>query len=232
MGIGRSRHQELIMIRAIAALVGILMAAGAVYFALHREPKETSNMTAVQPETTKNPDRELATLAGGCFWCLEAVFEQLKGVIKVESGYAGGKDNQATYKQVCEGDTGHAEVVQVTFDSKVISFKELLEVFFVIHDPTTINRQGGDVGTQYRSAVFFHSPEQEQTAREVIVYLTNEKVFEAPIVTEVVPLTKFFKAEDYHQGYFRTNPNQPYCAAVVGPKVAKFRKKFLEKLKP
>jgi peptide-methionine (S)-S-oxide reductase len=196
--------------------------------------------TAEKPKASKSKEQiamqaisntEIATLAGGCFWCLEAVFEQLKGVQKVESGYTGGITNEPTYKQVCEGDTGHAEVVQITFDPKVISYRELLEVFFVIHDPTTLNKQGGDEGTQYRSAVFFHSPEQEKIAREMMAYLSDEKVFASPIVTEVAPLTKFFKAEDYHQGYFRGNPTQRYCAAVVGPKVAKFRSKFLSKLK-
>jgi peptide-methionine (S)-S-oxide reductase len=173
----------------------------------------------------------VATLAGGCFWCLEAVFEQLKGVAKVESGYAGGTDPNPNYEQVCSGTTGHAEVVQVTFDPAVISYRDLLEVFFVIHDPTTLNRQGADIGTQYRSAVFFHSSEQERTAQDVITTLTKENIFVQPIVTEIVPFTKFFRAEDYHQGFFRANPDQPYCTAVVGPKVAKFRKKFLDKLK-
>lgn len=215
----------------IALVLGALTAV--IFFALKQEPKEPVMFTQSKSEPNANPNsgREVATLAGGCFWCLEAVFEQLKGVEKVESGYAGGSDPNPNYKRVCEGNTGHAEVVQVTFDPSIISFRELLEVFFVIHDPTTLNRQGGDVGTQYRSAVFFHSPEQEQTTRVVIADLTKEGIFNSAIVTEVEPFTKFFKAEDYHQGYFRANPNQPYCAAVVGPKVAKFRKKFLDKLK-
>jgi peptide-methionine (S)-S-oxide reductase len=174
---------------------------------------------------------ENATLGGGCFWCLEAVFEQLRGVEKVESGYAGGTVPNPTYKQVCTGATGHAEVVQITFDPQAITFKELLEVFFTIHDPTTLNRQGADVGTQYRSAIFYHSPEQRQTAEQVIQAIQAAKIWDDPIVTEVTPLTDFYKAEDYHQEYFRHNPNQGYCRAVIAPKVAKFRKQYLAKLK-
>jgi peptide-methionine (S)-S-oxide reductase len=219
------------MLKALVTIGGLALLAGLGYFAFNPQPKEVSKMAVTATQNSTASDRELATLAGGCFWCLEAVFEQLQGVDKVESGYAGGQPDRATYKQVCEGDTGHAEVVQITFDPKVITYRDLLEVFFVIHDPTTLNRQGADVGTQYRSAVFYHSPEQEKAARDVIASLTDEKVFANPIVTEVVPLDKFFKAEDYHQGYFRANPNQPYCAAVVGPKVAKFRQKFMNKLK-
>jgi peptide-methionine (S)-S-oxide reductase len=174
---------------------------------------------------------EIATLAGGCFWCLEAVYDQLKGVEHVESGYAGGHVRNPSYRQVCNGDTGHAEVVQLTFDPQVISFKELLEVFFTIHDPTTLNRQGADVGTQYRSAIFYHSPEQQATAKQVIEDLDAAKVWGAPIVTEVVPFQIFYEAEDYHQEYFERNGQQPYCRAVVAPKVAKFRKYYFEKLK-
>jgi len=175
---------------------------------------------------------EIATLAGGCFWCLEAVYDQTKGVSSVESGYMGGKNADPTYEQVCSGRTGHAEVVQITFDQAVISFRELLEMFFVIHDPTTLNRQGNDAGTQYRSAVFYHSPEQKKTAGEVIAAFTNDKVYENPIVTEVVPAATFYVAEAYHQEYFARNPSQGYCTYVVGPKVAKFRKQFTAKLKP
>jgi peptide-methionine (S)-S-oxide reductase len=175
---------------------------------------------------------EIATLAGGCFWCLEAVFEQLNGVEKVESGYAGGSMANPTYRQVCGGDTGHAEVVQVTFDPAVISFRDILEVFFAIHDPTTPNRQGADEGTQYRSAVFYHSPEQKKIAVEVIAELTKEGIWPRPIVTELAALPKYYPAEDYHQGYFRGNPVQPYCAAVINPKVAKFRQTFANRLKP
>ena len=174
---------------------------------------------------------EIATLAGGCFWCLEAVYDQTKGVSSVESGYMGGKNPDPTYEQVCSGRTGHAEVVQIAFDPAVMSFRELLEMFFVIHDPTTLNRQGNDAGTQYRSAIFYHSPEQKQTAEEVIATFTKDKIYENPIVTEIVPATTFYVAEDYHQEYFARNPLQGYCTYVVGPKVAKFRKQFAAKLK-
>jgi peptide-methionine (S)-S-oxide reductase len=175
--------------------------------------------------------REVATLAGGCFWCLEAVFDDLRGVESVESGYMGGHVANPTYRQVCAGTTGHAEVVRVTFDPKVVSFREVLEVFFTIHDPTTPNRQGADVGTQYRSAVFYHSPGQKETAEQTIAELNAEQIWDAPIVTEVAPAAEFYVAEDYHQEYFAQNPSQPYCRAVVAPKVAKFRQKFLGKLK-
>jgi peptide-methionine (S)-S-oxide reductase len=171
------------------------------------------------------------TLAGGCFWCLEAVFDQLRGVQSVESGYMGGRTVNPTYQDICNGDTGHAEVVRITFDPSVVSFREILEVFFVIHDPTTLNRQGNDVGTQYRSGVFFHSPEQQAIAKEVIASMTQAKLWNDPIVTEVTPASTFYIAEDYHQEYFEHNPMQPYCAFVVQPKVAKFRKHFLDKLK-
>ena len=174
---------------------------------------------------------EIATLAGGCFWCLEAVYDQLKGVQEVESGYSGGKVANPTYEQVCTGMTGHAEVVQITFDPQVVSFKDLLDVFFTIHDPTTLNRQGNDVGTQYRSAIFYHSPEQKATAEQVIASLNAEHLWNAPIVTEVTPFPQFYRAEDYHQEYFAHNQNQPYCRVVVAPKVAKFRKHYLERLK-
>ena len=173
----------------------------------------------------------VATLGGGCFWCLEAVFENLRGVTQVESGYAGGKTDSPTYHQVCSGRTGHAEVVQVTFDPAVVSYREVLDVFFGTHDPTTLNRQGADAGTQYRSVIFYHNPEQEQLARQRIAELNAAQIWDAPIVTEVAPLQQFFPAEEYHQGYFRNNPEQPYCQAVVSPKVAKFRKHFAKLLK-
>jgi peptide-methionine (S)-S-oxide reductase len=176
-------------------------------------------------------DNEQATLGGGCFWCLEAVFEQVKGVSKVESGYTGGSVANPSYRQICNGDTGHAEVVQVTFNAKVISYRDILRIFFAMHDPTTLNRQGADVGTQYRSAIFYHSPEQKQIAEEVIAELNAADLWGRPIVTEIVPLETFYAAEAYHQGYYRTNPNQGYCQAVVAPKVAKFRKHFLDKLR-
>jgi peptide-methionine (S)-S-oxide reductase len=175
---------------------------------------------------------EVATLAGGCFWCLEAVFDQLAGVQSVESGYMGGRTANPTYEDICTGETGHAEVVHVTFDPGVVSFRDLLAVFFTIHDPTTPDRQGNDVGTQYRSAIFHHSPEQEQAAREVIERLSAEKLWGAPIVTEVAPATTFWQAEDYHQEYFaRVGSQNPYCTFVVEPKVAKFRKHFTDRLK-
>jgi peptide-methionine (S)-S-oxide reductase len=185
----------------------------------------------LNPATTNPAGQEMATLAGGCFWCLEAVFDGLKGVVSVESGYMGGRAPNPTYEQVCGGDTGHAEVVRVNYDPAQVSFKDLLEVFFVIHDPTTPNRQGNDVGSQYRSAIFYHSPQQMSDAGAVIARLNASKLWSGPIVTEVVPASAFFMAEGYHQEYFARNPYQPYCQAVVAPKVAKFRKHFLEKLK-
>jgi peptide-methionine (S)-S-oxide reductase len=175
--------------------------------------------------------REIATLAGGCFWCLEAVYDGMKGVESVESGYMGGRTPNPTYEQVCGGETGHAEIVRITFDPAAVSYKELLEVFFVIHDPTTLNRQGNDAGTQYRSAIFYHTPQQKADAEELIARLNAAKLWGRPIVTEVTPATTFHMAEGYHQEYFARNPNQPYCQAVVAPKVAKFRRHFLEKLK-
>ena len=176
-------------------------------------------------------NEEIATLAGGCFWCLEAVFADLRGVRRVVSGYCGGQVENPTYRAVCEGTTGHAEVVQIAFDPQAVSYRELLEVFFTIHDPTTLNRQGGDIGTQYRSAIFHHSPAQRETAAQVVAELEAERVWDAPIVTEIVPLDIFYPAEDYHQEYYQNNASQPYCRAVVAPKVAKFRQKYMEKLK-
>jgi peptide-methionine (S)-S-oxide reductase len=176
-------------------------------------------------------NREVATLAGGCFWCLEAVYDDLKGIDSVESGYMGGNVTNPTYKQVCTGTTGHAEVIRITFDPAVISFRDLLEVFFTIHDPTTLNRQGGDVGTQYRSAIFYHSEEQRSVAGQVIAELTSQGIWEAPIVTQVTPAGTFYQAEDYHQEYFRRNSSQPYCRMVVEPKVIKARKTFMSRLK-
>ncbi len=179
-----------------------------------------------------SPARELATLAGGCFWCLEAVFEQLEGVTSVQSGYSGGRVPNPSYEQVCTGITGHAEVVQVEFDPAVITFREILEIFFTIHDPTTRDRQGTDVGTQYRSAIFYHSPDQKSVAEEVIAELDGEGVFGDPIVTEVAALEAFYPAEDYHNEYYRRNSSQPYCQAVISPKVAKLREKYRDRLKP
>ncbi len=174
---------------------------------------------------------QTATLAGGCFWCLEAVYDELSGVADVVSGYAGGHLDNPNYKAVCAGTTGHAEVVRIQFDPKVISYRELLEVFFSIHDPTTLNRQGADVGTQYRSAIFYHNAEQKEIAEAVIREMEAEKVWPNPIVTEVTPIANYYPAEDYHQEYFANNPNQGYCMAVVNPKVSKFRKKFADRLK-
>jgi peptide-methionine (S)-S-oxide reductase len=175
---------------------------------------------------------EIATLAGGCFWCLEAVFDELKGVESVESGYMGGKVPNPTYEMICTGSTGHAEVVRVTFDPAVLAYRDLLSVFFAIHDPTTLNRQGNDVGTQYRSAIFYHSDEQKRVAEELIAQLNADKLFRSPLVTQVAPASQFHIAEDYHQEYFaRVGGGNPYCSAVIEPKVAKFRKHFVERLK-
>ncbi|MGD8821239.1 MAG: peptide-methionine (S)-S-oxide reductase MsrA, partial [Anaerolineae bacterium] len=168
---------------------------------------------------------------GGCFWCLEAVYEQLQGVEAVVSGYSGGAVENPSYRQVTTGTTGHAEVVQLTFDPKVTTFREILEVFFTIHDPTTLNRQGADVGPQYRSAIFYHSEEQKAVAEDVIREMEAEGIWDDPIVTEVTPFSAFYKAEDYHQEYYRRNRGQPYCQVVIAPKVAKFRQKYLAKLK-
>lgn len=176
-------------------------------------------------------EREVATLGGGCFWCVEAVFVEARGVDKVESGYTGGHVESPSYRQVCTDTTGHAEVVQLTFDPKVISFREILQIFFASHDPTTLNRQGADAGSQYRSAIFYHTPEQKRIAEELIKELDAEAIWSRPIVTQVVPSEKFYPAEDYHQNYFRDNPGQPYCQAVVAPKVAKFRKQFADRRK-
>ncbi len=175
--------------------------------------------------------RETATLAGGCFWCLEAVFQPLKGVDRVVSGYTGGVVGRPTYEDVCTGTTGHAEAVQVTFDPSVLSYRELLELFFAFHDPTTLNRQGADMGTQYRSAIFFHDAEQERVARELIAELEREEVFPDPIVTEVVRLGEWHPAEEYHQGYYDRNPDRMYCRAVIAPKVAKLRTKYAERVR-
>lgn len=174
---------------------------------------------------------EIATLAGGCFWCLEAVYDQVKGVRSVESGYIGGQVEAPTYEQVCGGRTGHAEAVRITFDPHVVAFRDLLNIFFVIHDPTTLNRQGNDSGTQYRSGIFYHSPEQKQIAQEAMAAVTQEGLYPSPIITEVVPASRWFEAESYHQEYFARNPFQGYCTSVVGPKVAKFRQHFASLLK-
>ena len=179
----------------------------------------------------ENKMQETATLGAGCFWCVEAVFDDLKGVEDVVSGYSGGHTENPTYREVCSETTGHAEVTQITFDPQEISFADILRVFFAVHDPTTLNRQGNDIGSSYRSAIFYHSPQQKQTAEEIIKEVTEAEIYDKPIVTEVTPFDKFYPAEDYHQEYFANNPTQPYCAAVVAPKVAKFRKQFIDRLK-
>ncbi len=179
----------------------------------------------------ENKNIETATLGAGCFWCVEAVFDDLQGVESVESGYSGGHTENPTYREVCSETTGHAEVVNVNFDPNEISFKEILQVFFTVHDPTTLNRQGNDIGSSYRSAIFYHDENQKQIAEEVVKEVEAEGVYDNPIVTEVTPFDKFYIAEDYHHEYFDNNPNQPYCAAVVAPKVAKFRQKFVGRLK-
>ncbi len=176
-------------------------------------------------------NKETATLGAGCFWCVEAVFDDLKGVESVESGYSGGHTENPTYQEVCSETTGHAEVVNVTFNPDEISFKEVLQVFFSVHDPTQLNRQGNDIGTSYRSAIFYHTDEQKRVAEETIKEVEAEGVYDKPIVTQIAPFDKFYIAENYHQEYFANNPNQPYCAAIVAPKVAKFRQKYVSRLK-
>ena len=188
-------------------------------------------MSQEQRQRNQYSGNEVATLAGGCFWCLEAIFDELDGIEKVVSGYTGGKTTNPSYSEVCSGVTGHAEAVQLTFDPRRISFKKILRIFFSFHDPTTLNRQGADVGTQYRSAIFYHNEEQKTGAEQVIQELSSENVWDAPIVTEVVLLNKFHAAEDYHQKYFEENPEQAYCQMVIAPKLAKFRKRYLEKVK-
>ncbi len=178
-----------------------------------------------------NNQYEIATLAGGCFWCLEAVYDELKGVVDVVSGYSGGKVANPSYEAVCTGETGHAESVQVTFDTQVVSYRQLLEVFFTIHDPTSLNRQGADVGTQYRSAIYYHNPEQKAVAEQLMQEMAAEKLWNKPIVTELTPFSVFYPAEAYHQEYFKRNPYQGYCMMIIAPKVAKFRQHYLEMLK-
>jgi len=186
---------------------------------------------AMSQTVTNSQASEIITVGGGCFWCTEAVFEQLKGVEKVESGYSGGTVANPTYEQVCTGDTGHAEVSQITFDPKVVSLKVILEVFFTVHDPTTLDRQGNDVGTQYRSVIFYRNDEQKAVAKQVIKEITAAKIWKGQIVTQLSPFKAFYKAEDYHQEYFKLHGRQPYCQMVIAPKVAKFREHFRDKLK-
>ena len=187
--------------------------------------------TDMDPSPKDRPSLHIATLAGGCFWCLEAVFEQLRGVEKIISGYSGGNISQPSYKAVCSGATGHAEAVQITFDPAQITFRDLLDVFFIIHDPTTLNRQGADVGTQYRSAIFYHDDGQREIAQWAMQELASSGVWGKTIVTELVPFTEFYPAEEYHQEYYRRNSYQPYCQVVITPKLAKFRKQYLDRLK-
>jgi peptide-methionine (S)-S-oxide reductase len=186
---------------------------------------------AMSQTVTNSQANEVITIGGGCFWCTEAVFEQLKGVEKVESGYSGGTVPNPTYEQVCTGDTGHAEVSQITFDPKVVSLKVILEVFFTVHDPTTLDRQGNDVGTQYRSAIFYRNDDQKAVAKQVIKEIAAAKIWDGQIVTQLSPFKAFYKAEDYHQEYFKLHGKQPYCQMVIAPKVAKFRQHFRDKLK-
>lgn len=208
-------------------VVALLFVAGFVLYDYNHRPEHPMSTAAKPlPENV-----EFATLGGGCFWCVEAGFELVNGVERVESGYTGGELRNPTYQQICTGTTGHAEVVQVAFDPKVVSYRDILQIFFVLHDPTTLNRQGSDVGTQYRSAIFYHSPEQKKTAEELIASLDKERIWDRPIVTQIAPLDTFYKAEGYHQGYFRANPRQPYCQAIIAPKVAKLRAQLSEKLK-
>jgi peptide-methionine (S)-S-oxide reductase len=228
--------------RAGAIALGLVALAGcATLLGLHdvfrgERPAEAKPSSAAAPATggkDKMSERktESAVLAGGCFWCLEAVFEELQGVEKVVSGYSGGRTANPTYEQVCSGTTGHAECVRVTFDPAVLSYHDLLLVFFAFHDPTTLDRQGADAGTQYRSAVFYDGPGQKASAEQVVAELTRQKVFDDPIVTRLAPLGAFYPAEDYHQGYYGRNASQPYCRAVISPKLAKLRKMYAERLK-
>lgn len=178
-----------------------------------------------------DPNQLVATLGGGCFWCLEAIYNELKGIIKVESGYTGGPVPNPTYKQVCTGTTGHAEVIQITYDPNIITFKEILQIFFTMHDPTTLNRQGNDVGTQYRSIILYHNQNQKQTTDQVINEITQARIWNAPIITQIIPYNIFYKAEEYHQEYYKKNPEQSYCRIIIAPKIAKLRKQYFEKLK-
>jgi peptide-methionine (S)-S-oxide reductase len=225
----KSIFQTFVAVVSVFALVSLSVACGNSTVSADQE-KENKGAARDSKASAKGK-KEVAILAGGCFWCLEAVFNDLRGVEKVVSGYSGGAVANPTYEQVSAGNTGHAEVVQIHFDPQVISFKELLEVFFTIHDPTSLNRQGADVGTQYRSAIFYQSPEQKTTADAVIADINAAKIWNRPIVTEVTKFSAFYAAEDYHQRYYERNPNQGYCRMVIEPKVIKFRKQFMSKLK-
>ena len=217
------------MHRRIALLVWMSLAAGATAALAPPRPASPGHGPQEEPPMQK---RETVTLGGGCFWCVEAVYQELKGVLAVEPGYSGGDVKAPSYREVCTGATGHAEVVQITFDPSVLSLKELLEVFFAVHDPTTPNRQGADAGSQYRSVIFYRDAAQKETAEEVMREVAAEKLYPAPLVTQLTPFRAFYKAEEYHQDYYRRNGDQPYCQLVISPKLAKFRKKFADKLKP
>lgn len=207
---------------ALLILATIFFTAAAMAGGVSQKSKDKS---------TEKSKKEVATFAGGCFWCIEAAYDELQGVESAVSGYSGGHVVNPSYEEVCTGTTGHAEVVNITFDPKIISFHDLLEVFFTLHDPTTLNRQGPDTGTQYRSAIFYHSPEQKAAAEKFIAEKTAAKAYPSPIVTEVTKFTAFYSAEDYHQNYFVQNPNQRYCSIWIAPKIKKFRQKFASKLK-
>lgn len=201
-----------------------------ILFAISSEAQNGNSMES-KPSITNNNGKEVATLAGGCFWCLDAIFIELRGVEKVASGYTGGHVPYPSYQQVCGGTTGHAEAVQITFDPGVISFRDILEIFFTTHNPTTLNRQGADVGAQYRSAIFYHTQEQKEIAKRVMKEFNEAKIWDAPIVTEIKPFRVFYRAEEHHQEYYARNPEQPYCRIVIAPKVNKLRKQYRDKLK-
>lgn len=215
----------------VASILAVSLAVAGNRSTASAQEKENKSDNARDRKGSAKGKNEVATLGGGCFWCLEPIFNDLRGVEKVVSGYSGGQVVRPTYEQVTKGNTGHAEVVQITFDPQVISYKELLEVFFTIHDPTTLNRQGADVGPQYRSAIFYHSAEQKAVADKTIADIGSAKIWNNQIVTEVTKFEAFYKAEDYHQRYYERNPNQAYCKMVIEPKVIKFRKQFFSKLK-
>ena len=214
--------KQTLLVRALVMLVNLALVGGVLANPPQREQSSGKD---------KKMNKEIATVAGGCFWCIEAPFEELQGVEKAVSGYSGGQVKNPTYQAVSNGTTGHAEVVQITFDPSVTSYREILEVLFTLHDPTTLNRQGNDVGTQYRSAIYYHSPEQKAIAEKFIAELTAAKVYKDPIVTEVTKFSEFYSAEAYHQEYYVNNPNQGYCSYVIAPKIKKFRKQFAAKLK-
>ena len=221
------RRLAIILLNGLALALSVGCAAK-VESSIQENKVKSSESAQLSPVS---PGKEVAILANGCFWCTEAIFKELKGVEKVEPGYAGGKKANPTYEEVCSGTTGHAEALRIVFDPKVISYHDLLAVFFSTHDPTTLNRQGNDVGTQYRSAIFFNSPTQKATATQVIGEIQKARIWPKPIVTEVTPFTNFYAAEEYHRDYFARNPNQGYCRVIIAPKVAKFREQYREKLK-